>query len=127
MDMNDRALRQIAIALDSKKEGVGRRTGFVITAACEVMAIMALARNRADLRERLDAVFVGVNRGGDPIRAKQLGATGGMMSLLTEAILPNLVQTTDGTPARGTTGMFGNIADRNQQRDLAGSLGVRLA
>jgi formate--tetrahydrofolate ligase len=126
MDMNDRALRQIAIALDSKKEGVGRRTGFVITAACEVMAIMALARNRADLRERLDAVFVGVNRGGDPIRAKQLGATGGMMSLLTEAILPNLVQTTDGTPALVHTGPFGNIATGTSSV-ISQDLGVRLA
>lgn len=126
MDMNDRALRQISIALDSKKDGAGRRTGFVITAACEVMAIMALAQSRADLRKRLDAIFVGVNRSGDPIRAKDLGATGGMMSLLADAILPNLVQTTDGTPALVHTGPFGNIATGTSSV-ISQDLGLRLA
>jgi formate--tetrahydrofolate ligase len=126
MDMNDRALRQIAVAVDSKKDGAGRRTGFVITAACEVMAIMALARNRADLRKRLDSIFVGVNRDGNPILARDLGATGGMMALLAEAILPNLVQTTDGTPALVHTGPFGNIATGTSSV-ISQEMGLRLA
>jgi formate--tetrahydrofolate ligase len=126
MDMNDRALRQMSVALDSRKDGAGRRTGFVITAACEVMAIMALAHDRADLRKRLDSIVVGVARDGKPIRARDLGATGGMMALLTEAILPNLVQTTDGTPALVHTGPFGNIATGTSSV-ISQDVGLRLA
>ena len=70
------------------------------------MAVVALARNRQDLRRRLDAIVVGVTRDGRPVRAKDLVATGGMMALLNEAILPNLVQTTDGTPALVHVGPF---------------------
>lgn len=110
MDMNDRALRRIAVSLDSKRDGAGRRTGFVITAASEIMAIVALANDRKDLRKRLDSIFVGVTRDGKPLAAKDLGATGGMMALLTDAMLPNLAQTTDGTPAFVHAGPFGNIA-----------------
>src|SRR5579859_3199576 len=110
MDMNDRALRRIAVSLDSKKEGGGRKTGFVITAASEIMAIVALAKSLKDLRQRLDAIVIGVTRDGKPVRARDLGATGGMMALLADAILPNLVQTTDGTPAFVHAGPFGNIA-----------------
>src|SRR5579863_8193303 len=91
MDMNDRALRRIAVSLDTKKDGGGRKTGFVITAACEVMAIMQLARDRADLRKRLESIVIGVTRDGKPVCARDLQATGGMMVLLAEAILPNLV------------------------------------
>src|SRR5262249_6919703 len=110
MDMNDRALRRIAVSLDSKKDGGARKTGFVITAASEIMAIVALARDLKDLRQRLESIIVGVTRDGNPVRAKQLDATGGMMALLTDAVLPNLVQTTDGTPAFVHAGPFGNIA-----------------
>jgi formate--tetrahydrofolate ligase len=110
MDMNDRALRRIAVSLDSKRDGGGRRTGFVITAASEIMAIIALAHDRNDLRKRLDSIFVGVTRDGKPITAKDLGATGGMMALLADALLPNLAQTTDGTPAFVHAGPFANIA-----------------
>jgi formate--tetrahydrofolate ligase len=110
VDMNDRALRHIALSLDSKKDGGGRQSGFVITAASEIMAIVALAKDRADLRKRLDAIVIGVTRDGKPVRARDLNATGGMMALLAEAILPNLVQTTDGTPAFVHAGPFGNIA-----------------
>src|SRR6202140_5142368 len=109
MDMNDRALRRIAISLDSKKEGAGRKTGFIITAASEIMAIVALAKDRQDLRRRLDSIVAGVTRDGRPVRARDLQATGGMMALLAEAILPNLVQTTDGTPAFVKPAPFGNI------------------
>jgi formate--tetrahydrofolate ligase len=110
LDMNDRALRRIAVSLDSKKDGGGHHTGFVITAASEIMAIVALAKDRKDLRKRLDSIVVGVTRDGKPVSARDLGATGGMMALLAEAILPNLAQTTDGTPAFVHTGPFGNIA-----------------
>jgi len=110
VDMNDRALRHIAVGLGAKGEGAGRETGFVITAASEIMAILALASSRADLRRRLDAIVVGVSRDGHPVTAADLGATGAMMALLNDAILPNLVQTTEGTPSLVHTGPFGNIA-----------------
>jgi len=110
LDMNDRALRRIAVALDSRRDGGGRQTGFVITAASEIMAIVALAKSREDLRKRLGEIVVGVTRAGKPVRARELESVGGMMVLLAEALLPNLVQTTDGTPAFVHTGPFGNIA-----------------
>lgn len=126
MDMNDRALRRIAVSLDSKKPGSGRRTGFVITAASEIMAIVALARDRQDLRKRLDSIVVGVTSGGKPVTARDLGATGGMMALLAEAILPNLVQTTEGTPAFVHAGPFGNIA-HGTSSVICQEMGLRLA
>src|SRR6202790_783157 len=126
IDMNDRALRRIAVSLDSKKEGSGRQTGFIITAASEIMAIVALAKDRQDLRRRLDSIVVGVTRDGKPASTRDLGATGGMMALLAEAILPNLVQTTDGTPAFVHAGPFGNIA-HGTSSVLSQEMGLRLA
>jgi formate--tetrahydrofolate ligase len=125
MDMNDRALRRIAVSLDSKKEGGGRKTGFVITAASEIMAIVALATDFKDLRQRLDAILIGATRDGKPVRAGDLQATGGMMALLADAILPNLVQTTDGTPALVHTGPFGNIA-HGTSSIISQQMGLRL-
>lgn len=126
MDMNDRALRRIAVSLDSQKGGGGRKTGFVITAASEIMAIVALAEDRKDLRRRLDAIVVGITREGEPVRARDLAATGAMMALLTDAILPNLVQTTDGTPAFVHAGPFGNIA-HGTSSVISQQMGLRLA
>jgi len=126
MDMNDRALRRIAVSLDSKKDGAGRKTGFVITAASEIMAIVALAKDRKDLRQRLESIVVGVTREGNPVRARDLLATGGMMALLAEAIVPNLVQTTDGTPAFVHAGPFGNIA-HGTSSVISQQMGLRLA
>ena len=126
IDMNDRALRHIRLSLDSKKEGANRQSGFIITAASEIMAIIALARDRKDLRKRLDAIVVGVTRDGKPVCAKDLAATGGMMALLNEAILPNLVQTTDGTPAFVHAGPFGNIA-HGTSSVISQEMGLRLA
>ncbi|MGB9460506.1 MAG: formate--tetrahydrofolate ligase, partial [Candidatus Acidiferrum sp.] len=126
MDMNDRALRRIAVSLDSKKEGGGRRTGFVITAASEIMAIVALAKDLKDLRRRLDAMVIGATRNGKPVRARDLEATGGMMALLADAMLPNLVQTTDGTPAFVHAGPFGNIA-HGTSSVVSQMMGLRLA
>lgn len=126
MDMNDRALRQIALSLDSKKDGAGRKSGFIITAASEVMAIVALAKDRQDLRKRLESIVVGLTRDGKPVCARDLGATGGMMALLAEAMLPNLAQTTDGTPAFVHAGPFGNIA-HGTSSVISQEMGLRLA
>jgi formate--tetrahydrofolate ligase len=126
LDMNDRALRRIAVSLDSKKDGANRPTGFVITAASEIMAILGLASSRADLRRRIDAIVVGVNRAGHPVTAADLGATGSMLALLNEAILPNLVQTTEGTPALVHTGPFANIA-HGTSSVLSQQIALRLA
>jgi formate--tetrahydrofolate ligase len=126
LDMNDRALRRIVVGVDSKGDGANRETGFVITAASEIMAIVALASGRADLRRRLDAIVVGASRSGKPITAADLGATGATMALLTDAIEPNLVQTTEGTPALVHTGPFGNIA-HGTSSILSQQMALRLA
>jgi formate--tetrahydrofolate ligase len=123
MDMNDRALRRITVGRGSKQE---RASGFVITAASEVMAIMALASGLEDLRKRLGSIVVGFNVAGKPIRAQDLDAVGGMMALLSEALMPNLVQTTEGVPAMVHTGPFGNIA-HGTSSVVSQSMGLRLA
>jgi formate--tetrahydrofolate ligase len=110
LDMNDRALRHVVVGLGGKANGVPRETGFVITAASEVMAILGLANSRADLRRRLDEIAVGFNLDGRLIRARDLGVTGALMVLLNEAVMPNLVQTSEHTPAIVHTGPFANIA-----------------
>jgi len=126
MDMNDRALRRVIVEVGGKREGANRQTGFVITAASEVMAILALASGREDLRRRLGAIIIGTTQDGKPVRAAELGATGGMMALLTEALLPNLVQTTEGTPATVHTGPFANIA-HGTSSIISQDMGMRLA
>jgi len=114
MDMNDRALRNIIVSVTAadktQRDGSNRTSGFVITAASEIMAILSLAHDREDLRKRLASIIVGANRTGEPVRASDLGAVGPMMALLSEAIEPNLAQTTDGTPAMVHCGPFANIA-----------------
>jgi formate--tetrahydrofolate ligase len=126
MDMNDRALRRISVDIDGKRDGANRRTGFVITAASEVMAILALARDRADLRHRLARIVIGATRSGKPVTADDLRATGAMLALLADAIEPNLVQTTEGTPALVHAGPFGNIA-HGTSSIIAQQIGLRLA
>ena len=126
LDMNDRALRHVTVSVGAKGDGANRQTGFVITAASEIMAIMALASSRADLRHRIDSIVVGPSRKGLPVTAADLGATGAMLALLDDAIKPNLVQTTEGTPALVHTGPFGNIA-HGTSSILAHKMGVRLA
>jgi formate--tetrahydrofolate ligase len=126
MDMNDRALRRVTVGVGAKGDGGDRQSSFVITAASEIMAIMALATSRADLRHRLDSIVVGASRTGNPVTAADLGATGAMMALLGDAILPNLVQTTEGTPALVHTGPFGNIA-HGTSSVLSQQMGLRLA
>jgi formate--tetrahydrofolate ligase len=126
MDMNDRALRRVSIDIGEKKGALTRNTGFVITAASEVMAVMALATSLEDLRRRLGAIVVGVSSSGKPVRAADLNATGAMMALLSEAILPNLMQTTENTPAMVHTGPFGNIA-HGTSSVISHNMGIRLA
>lgn len=126
MDMNDRALRRIIVNSGGKRDGANRATEFVITAASEIMAILALAKDRADLRRRLDAIILGQTRDGRPVRAKELDATGAMMALLRDALLPNLVQTTEGTPAFVHCGPFGNIA-HGTSSILSQQMALRLA
>nr|WP_218624004.1 formate--tetrahydrofolate ligase [Granulicella sp. dw_53] len=130
LDMNDRALRNIIVsvtAADKKqRDGSNRPSGFLITAASEIMAILALASGREDLRARLARIVIGQNRKGEPVRAADLKATGPMMALLSEALLPNLVQTTEGTPAMIHCGPFANIA-HGTSSVVSQRMGVRLA
>ena len=126
LDMNDRALRTVVTGLGGRANGPARETGFVITAASEIMAIFALAADRSDLRKRLGNVVVGFDLSGKPVRAEDLKATGGMMVLLTDAIMPNLVQTTERTPAIVHAGPFANIA-HGTSSVLAQKIGLHLA
>src|SRR5918912_780790 len=113
VDMNDRALRSIVVGLGGRTNGYVRETGFDITAASEVMAIVAVARDLHDLRKRLGAITVGFTFGGDPVTAEQLRAAGAMTVLLKDALKPNLVQTLEGQPAFVHCGPFANIAHGN--------------
>jgi formate--tetrahydrofolate ligase len=126
LDMNDRALRNIIVQAGGKRDGANRHTGFLITAASEIMAIMTLAASREDLRKRLARIVIGQTRSGKPVLADDLKATGPMMALLSEAILPNLVQTTEGTPALVHCGPFANIA-HGTSSVLSQQMGLRLA
>ena len=109
LGVSDRALRQISLG----EGGAGHTGQFVITEASEVMAMLALAASHADLRQRLGQIIVGFTTDGKPVRAEEFGCAGSMAVLLREALLPNLVQTLEGTPAFVHTGPFGNIAHGN--------------
>jgi formate--tetrahydrofolate ligase len=113
VDINDRALRQIVVGLGGRPNGYVRETGFDITAASEVMAILAVARDLFDLRKRLGAITVGYTWEGEPVTAEQLQAAGAMTVLLKDAVKPNLVQTLEGQPAFVHCGPFANIAHGN--------------
>ena len=110
IDLNDRALRQVVIGLGGTLQGVPRETGFDITPASEIMAVLCLARDREELRERLGRLIVGETVDGEPLTAKDLSAVGSLMVLLKDAIMPNLVQTGEGVPALVHGGPFANIA-----------------
>ncbi len=110
LDMNDRALRNVVLGLGRRADGVPREDRFDITAASEVMAIVALATSYDDLEKRLARVLVGTSASGAPITAGDVGAAGAMTALLRDALLPNLVQTAEGGPALVHAGPFGNIA-----------------
>lgn len=110
MDMNDRSLREIVVGLGGSANGVPREAGFDITAASEVMAALCLANDPNDLRARLDRIIVGFDDKNNPVKAADLKATGAMMALLADTLMPNLVRTSDGTPAIVHGGPFANIA-----------------
>ena len=110
MDMNDRTLRQVIVGLGGTNSGIPRETGFNITAASEIMAILCLAEDFHDLKERLGNIFVGFTFDKKPIYARDLKAEGAMTLLLKDAIKPNLVQTLEGNPAIIHGGPFANIA-----------------
>ncbi|MCI6285036.1 formate--tetrahydrofolate ligase [Selenomonas sp.] len=110
LDLNDRALRNVVIGLGGKAHGVPRETGFDITVASEMMAILCLSTSLMDMKRRLGEILVAYSRDGRPIRAKELGVTGALTLLFKDAIKPNLVQTLEGTPAFVHGGPFANIA-----------------
>lgn len=110
MDMNDRALRKVVISLGGLGQGIPRESGFDITAASEIMAILCLSNDLHDLKERLGNIFIGFTFDKKPIYARDLNAQGAMTALLKDAIKPNLVQTIEGTPAIIHGGPFANIA-----------------
>ena len=110
LDMNDRALRNVVIGMGGKVNGVPREDHFRITVASEVMAILCLAKDLPDLKERLGSILVAYNRKGEPVYARELKAQGAMTALLKDALKPNLVQTLENTPVLMHGGPFANIA-----------------
>ena len=125
MDMNDRALRDINVGLGGPLGGIPRQDRFVITPASEIMAIMALSKNFADLEERLSRIIVGLTRDRQPVRATDFEAPGAMSMLLRDALQPNLVQTLEGGPAFVHCGPFANIA-HGCNSVVATEMGLRL-
>jgi len=122
LDVNDRSLRNIIIGLGGKADGVTRQTGFDITAASEVMAILALSTSLSDMRARLGRIVVGYAHDGEPVTAEQLKGAGAMAVIMREALKPNLLQTLENTPVIVHAGPFGNIAHGNSSivGDLVG-------
>ena len=113
VDVNDRAMRSVVIGLGTKADGRPRQTGFDITVASEVMAILALATSLQDLRQRLGRIVVGTSKSGEPVTAEDLGVAGAMTVLMKDALMPNLMQTLEGQPAFVHAGPFANIAHGN--------------
>ncbi len=124
LDVNDRSLRNIVVGLGGRMDGVTRQTGFDITAASEVMAILALATSADDLRARLGRIVVGYTRDNRPVTADDLSAAGSMSVIMRDALAPNLLQTIENTPVIVHAGPFGNIAHGNSS--VVGALiGIR--
>src|SRR5215468_6872477 len=113
MDVNDRSLRNIVVGLGAAGDGVPRQTGFDITAASEVMAVLALSKSLKDMRERFGRIVVGYTKSGEPVTAEQLKAAGAMAVIMKDALKPNLLQTLENTPVFVHAGPFGNIAHGN--------------
>jgi formate--tetrahydrofolate ligase len=126
MDMNERALRHIVIGLGGQTQGIPRETGFDITAASEIMAILCLVKNIDDLKEKLGNIFIGYTFDKKPIFARDLKAQGAMAALLRDAIKPNLVQTLENTPAIIHGGPFANIAQGTNSL-IATKMGLSLS
>ncbi|MGC8787410.1 MAG: formate--tetrahydrofolate ligase [Anaerolineae bacterium] len=125
IDINDRAIRNVVIGLGTKDDGRPRQTGFDITVASEVMAILALATSLKDLRERIGRMVIGTDKNRTPITAEDLGVAGAMTVLLKDALMPNLMQTLAGTPAFVHAGPFANIAHGNNSI-IADMIGLKL-
>ncbi len=125
LDMNDRHLRSIVSGLGGKTNGIPRETGFDITAASEVTAILALASDLGDLRRRLGAITIGLTYEGEPVTAEQIGCAGSMTVLLKDALNPNLIQTLEGQPCFMHGAPFANIAHGNNSI-VADRLGLKL-
>jgi formate--tetrahydrofolate ligase len=124
MDVNDRVLRNVVIGMGVREDGVIRQSGFDITAASEVMAIVALSTSLRDMRQRLGRIVVGNTTDGRPITAEELRTAGAMAAILKDAIKPNLMQTVENTPALVHAGPFGNIAHGNSSV-VADLIGIR--
>jgi formate--tetrahydrofolate ligase len=124
LDVNDRVLRNIIVGLGTRTDGVIRQTGFDITAASEVMAILALSTSLQDMRDRMGRIVIGNTVEGKPITAEDLRAAGAMTVIMRDAIKPNLMQTLEGTPALVHAGPFGNIAHGNSSV-VADLIGIR--
>jgi formate--tetrahydrofolate ligase len=124
LDVNDRALRNVVLGLGAREDGIPRQSGFDITAASEVMAVLALSTSLQDMRRRLGRIVVGYSKTGEPITAEDLKAAGAMAVILREAIKPNLLQTLENTPVLVHAGPFGNIAHGNSSV-VADLIGIR--
>jgi formate--tetrahydrofolate ligase len=124
MDVSDRVLRNVIVGLGTREDGVIRQTGFDITAASEVMTVLALTTSLRDMRQRLGRIVIGNTREGKPITAEELSAAGAMTVILRDAIKPNLLQTLENTPVLVHAGPFGNIATGNSSV-IADLIGIR--
>ncbi len=125
VDMNDRTLRKITVGLHGRANGYPRETGFDITAASEVMAIMSVARDLNDLRQRIARITAAYSHGGQPVTAEVLGAAGAMTVLLKDALKPNLVQTLESQPVMIHCGPFANM-DHGNNSLIADLVGLKL-
>jgi formyltetrahydrofolate synthetase len=126
LDTSDRFLREITVGQGPEEKGMERRTGFDITVASEIMAILALTSDLADMRERLGRIMVGTSKAGEPVTAEDLGAAGAMTVLMKDAITPTLMQTLEGTPVFVHAGPFANIAHGNSSI-IADRIALKLA
>jgi methylenetetrahydrofolate dehydrogenase (NADP+) / methenyltetrahydrofolate cyclohydrolase / formyltetrahydrofolate synthetase len=126
VDTNDRFLREITIGKGPEEKGMLRETGFDITVASEIMAILALTTDLADMRERMGRIVIGTNKAGEAVTAEDLGAAGAMTVLMKDAIKPNLMQTLEGTPVFCHAGPFANIA-HGQSSIIADKIALKLA
>lgn len=125
LDLNDRYLRKITIGQSPTEKGLTRETGFVISVASEIMAILALATSLQDLKQRLASMVVAFDKSGNPVTADDLGVTGALAVLLKDAVEPNLMQTLEGTPVLVHAGPFANIA-HGCSSILADMVGLKL-
>ena len=126
VDTNDRMLREIEIGRGPKEKGFTRETGFDITVASEIMAILALTTDLADMRERMGRIVVATNHAGEAVTAEDLGVAGAMTVLMKDAIKPTLMQTLEGTPVFVHAGPFANIAHGNSSI-VADRIALKLA